>query len=199
MRDERAASEAIRAKVSKPQFAQLQALKVRLYNQKQASDRLFNDASFMFKGADVRNPGVAQLVGVLGQDPKRRADLGGGGFFGTATAGVEALAKGKPTARSGFGKRFFQVMARYGFEPAATWHTADTMHFQVRGLVDQVMPADSCKEPPADAESKAKDDKALAAIAAAREKAAAERAAGVAFSTGAETAHGSWEREGAKR
>ena len=90
-------------------------------------------------------------------------------------------------------------MARYGFEPAATWHTADTMHFQVRGLVDQVMPADSCKEPPADAESKAKDDKALAAIAAAREKAAAERAAGVAFSTGAETAHGSWEREGAKR
>ena len=199
LRDERAASEAIRAKVTKPQFAQLQALKIRLYNQKQASDRLFNDASFMFKGVDARNPGVAQLVGVLGQDPAAKADLGGGGFFGTATAGLDAIAKGKPTPRSGFGKRFFQVMARYGFEPAATWHTADTMHFQVRGLVAQVMPADSCKEPPADAESKAKDEKALAAIVAARARAATERAAGAAFSTAAETAHGTWEREGSKR
>jgi hypothetical protein len=198
-RDERAASEAIRSKVTKPQFAQLQALKVRLFNQKQASERLLNDASFMFKPQDVRNPGVAQLVGVLGQDPKKKVDLGGGGFFGTSTAGLEAIQKGKPTSRSGFGKRFFQVMAQYGFEPAATWHTADTMHFQVRGLVDQVMPADSCKEPPADAESKAKDQAALDAIAAARAKAARERAAGVAFSTGAETAHATWEREGSKR
>ena len=44
---------------------------------------------------------MAQLVGVLGQDPKRKVDLGGGGFFGIAKAGVDALANGMPTARSG--------------------------------------------------------------------------------------------------
>ncbi len=198
LRDERAASEKIRAKVTKPQFEQLQALKVKLFYLQQASDRLLNDASFMFKEKDARDPGVAQITGVLGLDPKARADLGGGGFFGTSTSGLDAIKKGKPTARSGFGKRFFQVMARYGFEPAATWHTADTMHFQVRGLVDQIMPADSCLEPPADAESKAKDEKALAAIASARAKAAAARTAGEAFSTGAEAAHTTWEKEGGK-
>ncbi len=205
LRDERAASEAIRAKVTKPQFEQLQALKVKLFYLQQASDRLLNDASFMFKEKDARDPGVAQITGVLGLDPKARADLGGGGFFGTSTAGLEATKKGKPTSRSGFGKQFFQVMARYGFEPAATWHTADTMHFQVQGLVDQIMPVDACLEPPADAESKAKNDKEQAAIdaaraksAAARTKAAAARTAGEAFSTGAAAAHTTWEKEGGK-
>ncbi len=202
LRDERLANEAIRGQVTKQQFRQLQQLKAKLWHLERASYRLLNDASFMFPGASVRNPGVAQITGVLEENEAgRRADIGGGGFFGTATSAKEAAAaaaaKGKGTVPSnaGFGKRFFQVMVEFGFEPAATWRTADSMHFQVRGLVDQIVPAKACEEPPAGAEDTAKDDKARAAIVEARAKAAAARVAGETFSAGAERARTAWAAE----
>lgn len=199
LRDERAVSEEIRSKVTRDQFQQLQDLKAKLFHLQQASSRLLTDASFMFKPRDVRDPGVAQLVGVLGEDPKDKRDLGGGGFFGTPTSGLEAAQKGKPNAASGFAKRFFQVMVQHGFEPAASWHTSDSMHFQVRGLVDQIVPAEACTEPAPGAEASAKDDKARSAIADRRAKAAAARAAGESFSSGAADARTRWGTEGARR
>lgn len=220
LRDDRAASEEIRKQVGKADFEKLQAFKVKAFHLDRAAYRLLNDASFMFQPADVRNPGVAQLTGTLDVNAEgKKAYLGGGGFFGTPTREKEAAAKvakeGKGTAptQSGFAKRFFQTMVKYGFEPAAQWRTADSMHFQVRGLVDAIVPADACVEPPKDAEEKtrsaiekAKTDKEkaklesqLTGIAGAREKAAKERAAGEAYSTGAEAARKTWAAEGGKK
>lgn len=202
LRDERAASDAIRDQVSKQEFGRLQDMKAKLWHLERASHRLLEDASFMFPRARAFNPGVAQLTGVLGENESgKTSDIGGGGFFGTATsakaaaAAVAATGKGTVPARAGFGKRFFQAMVRFGFEPAASWRTADSMHFQLRGLVDQIVPAKACEEPPADAEDTAKDDKARAAIVDARAKAAAARAAGESFSAGAERARATWAAE----
>ena len=204
LRDERAASEQIRAQVSKQEFAKLQALKVKLFHLDKASQRLLTDASFMFPKASVRDPGVAQLTGVLEENESgARADIGGGGFFGTARSAKEGAAKAakenKPMPnKAGFGKRFFQMMVTYGFEPAAHWRTADSMHFQVRGLVEAIVPADACQEPAAGAEDKAKDDKEKAAIEQTREKAVKHRAAGQAYSAAAVDARAKWAAESAK-
>jgi len=202
LRDERAASDAIRGQVTAPEFKRLQALKAKLWHLERASHRLLEDASFMFPKATVRDPGVAQITGVLEENAAGTpADIGGGGFFGTATSAKEAAAavaatgKGTVPARAGFGKRFFQTMVKYGFEPAAAWRTADSMHFQLRGLVDQIVPAKACEEPPDDAEATAPDDKARAAIVDARAKAVSARAAGKSFSAGAERAHAAWSTE----
>lgn len=124
---------------------------------------------FIFKDPSVKNPGVVQL---LGHADER---YGGGGFFGTTAVGR----RNPRSDEAGFGKLFFQTMAKYGFEPAASWHTADTMHFEVEALVHAIVPPDHCEEPPADAEDKAKADtkltgaaleKKLKAIADQREK-----------------------------
>lgn len=221
LRDDRAASEEIRTRVTKDQWSQLQDLKAKLWNLEQATYRLRNDASFMFGDASARDPGVAQLTGPLEENESHsRSDIGGGGFFGTAKSAKEAAAKveakdaeeaakraakGLPVdpakkktplpPRAGFSKRFFQVMVKYGFEPAARWREADSMHFQVAGLAADIVPTKECIEPPADAEGKAKTDDEKAKIAALRAAAAGARTRGEDYSKAAETANKAWTGE----
>jgi hypothetical protein len=167
-----ASNEAVKARagIGKAGLVELQAQKKELYWVQQAAKDLLEDASFMFKDPSVKNPGVVQLLGHLGEG------YGGGGFFGTTTVGR----RDPKSDDAGFGKLFFQTMAKYGFEPAASWHTADTMHFEVEALVQSIVPPEHCEEPPADAEEKARSDpklrgaaleKKLKAIADQRERA----------------------------
>ena len=200
LRDDRAAHEAIRQHVSAENFKKLQDLKGQLWNIENAADRLLTDASFMFAGGSVRNPGVAQITGPLEENESgQHADIGGGGIFGTsqsakdAAAKIAATGKGSLPAKAGFSKRFFQVMVKYGFEPAATWHTADSMHFQLAGLANSIVPTKECLEPPAGAEKDAKTDKEKEAIEKRRTDAAAARARGEEYSKGAEASKTAWD------
>ncbi len=127
-------------------FERLQEQKKQWYFLDRAGQDLVNDLSFMFKAPDVRDPGVAQLLGFA--DEK----YGGGGFFGTT-------AKGKANPKSdeaGFNRAFFQRMVTYGFEPAASWHHADTMHFELERLVRLIVPPAECEEPGEEAPLRAK-------------------------------------------
>jgi hypothetical protein len=141
--------------IGKAGLAQLQEQKKELYWVQQAAKDLLQDASFMFKDPSVKNPGVVQLLGQAGDQ------YGGGGFFGTTAVGR----RNPKSDEAGFGKLFFQTMAKYGFEPAASWHTADTMHFEVEALVQTIVPPEHCEEPPADAEDKARADPKLTGAA----------------------------------
>jgi hypothetical protein len=93
----------------------------------------------MFKPADVRDPGVTQLVGGLGFD---KNDHYGSG----------------------------------GFEPAARWHTADTMHFELDRLVNMIVPADEC-DADGGSPATAKEEAALTRAASFVDEATTSRAA----------------------
>lgn len=102
-----------------------------------AADDLIDDPTFMFKELSVADPGVAQLTQAIG------AEKGAGGFFGMTDKG-----KADPAShQAGFNRQFFQTMVRYGFEPAARWKTADTMHFEVDRLVGMIVPGTDCDPP----------------------------------------------------
>jgi hypothetical protein len=87
------------------------------------------------------------------------------------------------------------------------------MHFQVRGLVDAVVPADACVEPLKGEEErvkaaieKAKNEKEKAKlegqledVAEGREKAVKHKTAGEEFSKSAETARKTWAAEGGNK
>lgn len=127
-----------------------QERKKQLFWMQKASDDLIDDPTFMFKQLGVADPGVAQLTQAIG------AEKGAGGFFGMTDTG-----KADPTShQAGFNKQFFQAMVRYGFEPAARWQTADTMHFEVDRLVNSIVPGTDC-DPPTNPEAVAAEATAL--------------------------------------
>jgi hypothetical protein len=151
VRTRKEANAAARGKVSKDDFAQLQDAKRDLFWLRQASKDLVSDLSFMFKGPDVRDPGAVQLLGGLGDDK-----YGGGGFFGPNDRSAGTKKDDKYYAESGFNKRFFQIMASYGFEIAATWKTSDAMHFEVEGIVQDIVTPSAAEANPTAAQASGK-------------------------------------------
>jgi hypothetical protein len=54
--------------------------------------------------------------------------------------------RSKKSDEADFNRAFFQRMVTYGFEPAASWHHADTMHFQLERLVHMIVPPAECED-----------------------------------------------------
>jgi hypothetical protein len=163
-------------KVADAKLAELQRLKTEWFPFKSAATSLVENVDFMFKPPDVRDPGAAQMLGLLPEGlPDRKGDYGGGGFFGTTSTGERAAAPGiqRGEDERGFGKLFFQTVAGYGFEIAAQWEEADIMHFEIDRLADMIVPSDACDPAP---KMKTPDKQAAEDLkAAARIKAAGEQ------------------------
>ena len=163
-------------KVADAKLAELQRLKTEWFPFKSAATSLVENVDFMFKPPDVRDPGAAQMLGLLPEGlPGQKGDYGGGGFFGTTSAGECAAAPGKQRAEDerGFGKLFFQAVAGYGFEIAAQWEEADIMHFEIDRLADMIVPSDACDPAPkmkTPDQQAAADEKAAARIKGAGEQ-----------------------------
>jgi hypothetical protein len=151
VRTRQEANAAARGKVSRDDFAQLQEDKRDLFWLRQAARDLVADLNFMFKAPDVRDPGAVQLLGGLDDDK-----YGGGGFFGPNDRSAGTKKGDKYYAESGFNKRFFQTMASFGFEIAATWKTSDAMHFEVEGIVQDIVTPSAAEADPTGAETRGK-------------------------------------------
>jgi hypothetical protein len=150
LRERKARNAEIEAKVGKNAFQKLQTDKRDLFWLRQASQDLVTDLDFMFKDVSVKDPGAAQLLG--GMD----SEYGGGGFFGPTERSFGLTKDDRHYHESGFNRQFFQTMASYGFEIAATWTTSDAMHFELESLVSQIVPPDSAEADPAGAEARGK-------------------------------------------
>jgi hypothetical protein len=93
-----------------------------------AKEALQTDAEgFVFKAADVRNPAITQLLGMMS------GTRGGGFFTPDPETGGEAEAKaGKWSDTHGFNLAFMKSMVSHGFELGVAWQgMSDTMHFEL--------------------------------------------------------------------
>jgi hypothetical protein len=138
----------------------LVARRRRLTSLEMASSALVSNLDFVFTGegqekswdAGVKNPSVAQLAGAI-----HTKKTGKGGFFEPSEepatpqqkAAAATLAKNKQMSRDwGFGKLFYQAMAKYGFDLGAAWDgSQDTMHFELVELVEGIVDPKSCAKP----------------------------------------------------
>jgi peptidoglycan hydrolase CwlO-like protein len=102
--------------------------KVELLSLKEAKNGLETNANdFVFKGPDVRDPGITQLLGMM-------AGTRGGGFFtpDAETGGADKAKAGKWSDTEGFNLAFAKAMLSNGFEWGVAWQgMSDTMHFEL--------------------------------------------------------------------
>jgi hypothetical protein len=146
--------------------------KIKWLNLKNAKEALLTDAQgFVFKPAATDDPGMTQLLGLMG------GTRGGGIFTPDPETGGEADARaGKWSDTNGFNLAFMKAMVSSGFELGVAWKGgSDTMHFE---LVEGRRLLTSAGQHPlvAGQTLKATEDKAAADKAAA-DKAAADKAA----------------------
>ena len=110
------------------EVAALLAQKVQLLRLKEAKTGLETDAKdFVFKGPDVRDPGITQLLGMM-------SGTRGGGFFtpDAETGGADKAKAGKWSDTEGFNLAFAKAMLSNGFEWGVAWEgQSDTMHFEL--------------------------------------------------------------------
>ncbi len=102
--------------------------KIKWLNLKGAKEALQTNAEgFVFKAADVRDPAITQLLGMMS------GTRGGGMFTPDAETGGEAEAKaGKWSDIHGFNLAFMKAMVSRGFELGVAWAgESDTMHFEL--------------------------------------------------------------------
>jgi predicted nucleic acid-binding Zn-ribbon protein len=110
------------------EVAALLAQKVQWLRLKEAKNGLETDANnFVFKGPDVRDPGITQLLGMM------TGTRGGGFFTPDAESGGAADAKaGRWSYSEGFNLAFAKAMLANGFEWGVAWAgQSDTMHFEL--------------------------------------------------------------------
>ncbi len=121
------ADKAGRAKGEKA-VAELLRQKVAWLNLKGAKQALQTDAEgFVFKAADVVNPAITQLLGLMS------GTRGGGVLTPDPETGGEAEARaGTWSNTHGFNLTFMKSMVRHGFELGVAWDgQSDTMHFEL--------------------------------------------------------------------
>jgi len=102
--------------------------KVQLLSLREAKHGLETNANeFVFKGPDVRDPGITQLLGMM-------SGTRGGGFFtpDAETGGADKAKAGKWSDTEGFNLAFAKAMLSNGFEWGVAWQgESDTMHFEL--------------------------------------------------------------------
>jgi hypothetical protein len=110
------------------EVAALLEQKVQWLRLREAKNGLETDANdFVFKGPDVRDPGITQLLGIMS------GTRGGGFFTPDAESGGAADAKaGRWSGSEGYNLAFAKSMLSNGFEWGVAWEgQSDTMHFEL--------------------------------------------------------------------
>ncbi len=158
------------------EVAALLEQKVQWLRLREAKNGLETDANdFVFKGPDVRDPGITQLLGIMS------GTRGGGFFTPDADSGGAADAKADRWSSSeGYNLAFAKSMLSNGFEWGVAWEgQSDTMHFELvegRRLLESGGTRTLVAGQQLAAQEKAAAEKAAADKAAA-DKAAADKTA----------------------